>query len=68
MYIYVNEFHKNDSATRILAPILTDLVLLHKTCGIWNSSLSGFAWAGTQLYKQEYICIEQQETVKKYAK
>ena len=30
---------------RILAPILTDLVLLHKTCGIWNSNPSGFAWA-----------------------
>jgi len=43
-------------------------MLLHKTCGIWNSSPSGFAWAGTQLYKQEYICIEQQEAVKKYAK
>ena len=30
---------------RILAPILTDFVLLHKTCKIWNSSPSGFAWA-----------------------
>ncbi|KAL0001553.1 hypothetical protein SO802_015334 [Lithocarpus litseifolius] len=32
-------------ATRILAPILTNLVLLLKTCEIWNSSSSGFAWA-----------------------
>ena len=38
-------FHENDSATRILAPILTDLVLLHKTCGIWILSPSGSAWA-----------------------
>ena len=30
---------------RILAPILTDLVLLYKTCRIWNSSPNGFAWA-----------------------
>ena len=43
-YIYVNEFHENDSAMRILTLILIDLVLLHKTCGIWNSSPS-FAWA-----------------------
>ena len=27
-----------------LVPILTDLVLLYKTWGIWNSSPSGFAW------------------------
>uniref|UniRef100_A0A7N2M911 Disease resistance protein n=1 Tax=Quercus lobata TaxID=97700 RepID=A0A7N2M911_QUELO len=39
------------------------LMLLHKTCGIWNSSPSGFAWAGTQLYKQEYICIEHSSEV-----
>ena len=38
-------FHENESAMRILAPILIDLVLLHKTCRIWNSSPSGFAWA-----------------------
>ena len=42
---YTNEFHENDLATRILAPILTDLVPLHKTCGIRNSSPSGFAQA-----------------------
>ena len=43
--MYVNEFHENDSVTRILASILTDLVFLHKTCEIWNSSPSTFAWA-----------------------
>ena len=37
--------HENDSAIRILTSILTDLVLLHKTYGIWNSSSCDFAWA-----------------------
>ena len=40
----MNELHKNGLATRSLAPILTNLVLLHKTCRIWNSSPSSFAW------------------------
>ena len=43
--MYVDEFHENELATRIPTPILIDLVLLHKTCGIWNSSPSGFTWA-----------------------
>ena len=42
---------------RILAPILTGLVLLHKTCGIWNSSPSSFAWAlPSKIVKWEGFC------------
>ena len=68
LYIYVSEFHENDSATRILAPILTDLRFCTRLVGFGTQVRVALLWAGTQLYKQEYICIEQQEAVKKYAK
>ena len=44
IYIYINRLHKNGSATRSLILILTDLILLHKTCEIWNSNPSSFTW------------------------